>query len=178
MSEASNNPQSGMFAEPPVERGFPTTAVAIASVAVVILVAILVLMNRHHAPVRAGNTIQPVAAYASNLVISNIQMSEADSQLGGKSTYIDGHIANHGTATVTAITTQEIFSNDLSLPPQVESTELLRISSREPYIDTEPLSAAPLAPGAEADFRLIFENINSNWNTQPPAIHLIVISTR
>jgi len=178
MSEVSDKSQSGMFAEPPVERGFPTAAVAIAAVAVVILVAVLVVMNRHHAPLKAGNTIQPVAAYASNLVISNIQMSEADSQLGGKSTYIDGHIANHGTATVTAITTQEIFSNDLSMPPQVESTDLLRISSREPYVDTEPLSAAPLAPGAEADFRLIFENINSNWNTQPPAIHLTGISTR
>ena len=178
MSEVSNKSQSGMFAEPPVEREFPTTAVAIAAVAVVILVGVLVLMNRHHAPVRAGNTIQPVAAYASNLVISNIEMSEADSQVGGKSTYIDGHIANHGTKTVTGIMTQEVFSNDLSMPPQIESTELLRISSRDPYIDTESLSVGPLAPGAEADFRLIFENINGNWNTQPPAIHLTGVSTR
>jgi len=178
MSEVSNKSQSGMFAEPPVERGFPTTAVAIAAVAVVILVGVLVLMDRNHAPVRAGNTIQPVAAYAANLAISKIEMSEADSQLGGKSIYIDGHIANHGTATVTAIMTQEIFSNDLSMPPQVEMTPLFLISSREPYIDTEPVSAAPLAPGGEADFRLIFENINSNWNTQPPAIHLTGVSTR
>jgi len=178
MSEVSNKSQSGMFVEPPVERGFPTTAVSIAVVAVVILGALLVLMNRHHAPVRAGNTIQPIAAYSSNLVISNIEMSEADNQVGGKSIYIDGHIANHGPATVTAIMTQEIFSNDLSMPPQLEMTPLFLISSREPYIDTEPISSAPLAPGAEADFRLTFENIDVNWNTQPPAIHLTGVSTR
>ena len=42
VSDLNSNP--GMFAEPPAERAFPTTAVAIASVAVVILVAFLVLM--------------------------------------------------------------------------------------------------------------------------------------
>jgi len=40
------------------------------------------------------------------------------------------------------------------------------------------VSMAPIAPGTEADFRLIFENIHSNWNTQPPEIRLTQISTR
>ena len=180
MSETGPNPQpSGMFTEPPtVVRSFPTTAVAIASVAVVILVAVLVLLGRRHTPPPAPNTPQPLAAYAPNLVITNIQMSEADSNLGGKSTYIDGHIANHGPSTVTAITTQDIFSNDQAMPPQIETTPLYLIRSRDPYIDTEPVSAAPLAPGAEADFRLIFENITPDWNTQPPAIHITAVATR
>jgi hypothetical protein len=167
----------GMFHEPPAERSFPTAAVAIASVAVVILVAVLVLLgHRHTAP--APTTLQPDAVYASNLVISNIEMSEADSQLGGKSTYIDGHIANHGSAAVTGIMAQVVFANDQGLPPQISTTQMLRISSREPYIDTERISAAPIAPGAEADFRLIFETVTPDWNTQPPAIHLTQISTR
>ena len=169
---------SGLFAEPPAERAFPTTAVAIASVAVVILVAVLVLLSHRHAAPLAPNTLLPQAPYASNLTISNIQMSEADSQLGGKSTYIDGHIANHGPSTVTGITAQVVFANDEALPPQVETTQFLLISSREPYIDTEMVSMAPIAPNAEADFRLIFENVPANWNTQPPAIHLTAISTR
>jgi len=171
MSEPTPQP-SGMFAAPPAERAFPTTAVAIASVAVVILVALFVLLGRRHAPPASNN------AYAPNLVITNIQMSEADSQLGGKSTYIDGHIANHGTATVTAITTQVAFANDESMPSQLEITPLYLIRTRDPYIDTEPLTIAPLAPGAEADFRLTFENVPANWNTQVPEIHLTQVTTR
>jgi len=177
MSEPTSQP-SGLFTEPPAERGFPTTAVAIASVAVVILVVFFVLLGHRHTPPPAPNTLLPQAAYASNLTISNIQMSEADSQLGGKSTYIDGHIANHGPSAVTGITAQVVFANDEALPSQVETTQVLLISSREPYIDTEMISMAPIAPVAEADFRLIFENVPANWNTQPPAIHLTAISTR
>jgi len=177
MSNAPNS-QSGLFTEPPAERGFPTTAVAIASVAVAILVVFFVLLGHRHTPPPAPSMLLPPAAYSSNLTISNIQMSEADSQLGGKSTYVDGHIANHGPSTVTGITAQVVFANDEQLPPQIETTQVLLISSREPYIDTEMISMAPIAPGAEADFRLIFENVPENWNTQPPAIHLTAISTR
>ena len=169
---------SGLFAEPPAERAFPKTAVAISSVAVIILVAVLILLGHRHAAPPAPNTLLPQAPYASKLTISNIQMSEADSQLGGKSTYIDGHIVNHGTSTVTGITAQVLFANDEQLPSQVETTQVLLISSREPYIDTEMISMAPIAPGAGADFRLIFENVPANWNTQPPSIHLTAISTR
>jgi len=177
MSTAPNS-QPGMFAEPPVERAFPTTAVAIASVAVVILVAVLVLLGHRHAAAPAPNTLLPQAAYASNLTLSNIQMSEADSQLGGKSTYIDGHIANHGPSAVTGITAQVLFANDEQLPSQLETTQMLLITSREPYIDTGMISSTPIAAGAEADFRLIFESVPANWNTQPPAIRLTAISTR
>ena len=168
---------SGMFSEPPRERSFPTTAVAIAVVAVVILVFVLVLLDhRHAAP--APNTVQPLAAYASSLVVSSIQMSESTSISGGKSTYIDGHIANHGSSTVTGITVQVLFANDTGLPPQIETVPLSLIRTREPYVDTQPVSAAPLAPGAEADFRLIFEGINENWNQQTPQIHVTQTFTR
>jgi hypothetical protein len=174
----SESTKPGMFHEPPAERTFPTAAIAIASVSVIILVSVLVLLEHRHTPPQAPVTLQPDAASAANLAISNIEMSEADSQLGGKSTYIDGHIANHGTAAVTGIMAQVIFANDQGLPPQISTTQMLRISSREPYIDTEMISASPIAPGAEADFRLIFETVTPNWNTQPPAIHLTQISTR
>ena len=170
--------QDKLFSEPNEPRSFPVAAVSIATVAVIILAVMIVLMSRSHGAVNDPTKLQPLAAYAPSLVISGVEMSEAEIPSGGKQTYIDGHIANHGPATVTAIMTQEIFSNDLSMPPQLEMTPLFLISSREPYIDTEPVSAAPMAPGGEADFRLIFENINGNWNTQPPAIHLTGVSTR
>ena len=52
------------------------------------------------------------------------------------------------------------------------------IRTREPYVDTQPVSAAPLVPGAEREFRLIFENINSNWNQAEPEIHVVGVRTR
>ena len=122
--------------------------------------------------------MQPLAAYASNLTVSDIQMSEADSTLGGKSIYIDGHLANHGTATVTGITAQVLFANDEAMPPQIETVPLSLIRTHEPYVDTQPIAAAPLAPGDDREFRLIFENINASWNQHLPEIHVTSVSTR
>jgi hypothetical protein len=40
------------------------------------------------------------------------------------------------------------------------------------------VSAAPIEPGAERDFRLTFENIHSNWNQSLPEIHITGVQTR
>ena len=64
------------------------------------------------------------------------------------------------------------------MPPQVETTPLNLIRTHEPYIDTQPIADAPLAPGDEREFRLIFEDIQSNWNQQLPEIHVVKVSTR
>jgi hypothetical protein len=176
MSTTPSNPQpSGMFSEPPVERAFPMTAVAIASVALIIFAGLLLLLGRRHQA--APNTVLPLAAYASNLGVTGIQMSESTSLSGGKSTYIDGHITNRGTATVTGITVQVLFRNDEAMPPQVETVPVALIRTREPYVDTQPVDANPLAPGADREFRLIFENIGSNWNQQLPEIHITSVQT-
>ena len=167
-------PATPSFAEPTPPRSFPTTAVAIAATAILLLVVFFVTFSRRGPASSGGDG----GAYAANLVISNIQLSEANNTLGGKSTYVEGHMANHGASTVTAVTAQVVFANDLGFPPQVETTPVFLIRSREPYIDTEPISAAPLPPGGEADFRMTFENVNDNWNTQPPGIKLIQITTR
>ncbi len=167
----------GMFSDPTPERSFPTTAVAIASVAVVLLVAVLVMLARR-GPVAQPNTLQPVAAYGDSLEVSNVEMSESTSLSGGKSTYIDGHIANKGDKTVTGITVQVLFANDAGTAPQIETVPLNLVRTREPYVDTEPISAAPLAPGGEADFRLIFENIQESWNQQTPAMRAVQVFTR
>jgi hypothetical protein len=170
--------RGGMFAEPAAERSFPTTAVAIAGAAILILVAVLLLLGHRGAASPAPNVLQPLANYAPNLAITNVAMSEATSLSGGKSTYIDGHIANHGAAIVSGATMQVLFANDEAMPPQIETVPLTLIRMRQPYIDTEPVSAAPLAPGAEADFRLIFEDVKQNWNQQTPEIHVTQVTTR
>ncbi len=148
----------------------------VAGLAVVIVVAALALMGRHKAV--APSTVQPLAAYAASLPLSQLAMSESTSLSGGKSTFIDGHIKNTGNQTVTGITAQVIFRNDEAMPPQLDTLPLSLIRTRQPYIDTQSVSAAPLKPGDERDFRLIFESIPANWNTQTPEIRLIGIDAR
>jgi len=164
-----------MFSEPPVERGFPKTAVGIATAAVLILVGVVVILSRR--PAQLDNA-QQAAAYGPNLVISGIDMSESNSLSGGKSTYIDGRIKNNGSATVTAITVHVGFPSETGTPPQVKIETMQFIRTREPYVDTEPISADPLTPGAEREFRLTFENIDPSWNQQQPEIHISGIQTR
>jgi len=55
---------------------------------------------------------------------------------------------------------------------------LMLIRTREPYIDTEPVSAAPLKPGDDREFRLTFETVAENWNTQMPEVRIIETSSR
>ena len=170
---------SGMFAEPPQEKRFPTTAVAIASAAIVILVAVLLLLGHRKGGADTDASVpQAAAPYAQNVTLSNLQLSESESISGGKVTYVDGHLANHGPSTVTALTAQVSFPNDGGTAPQMLVVPVNLIRMREPYIDTEPVSAAPLAPGGEADFRLIFEGVDPAWNNQPPAIRLIRVATK
>src|SRR5260370_29615845 len=105
-------------------------------------------------------------------------MRDSTSLSGGKSTFIDGHIRNTGNQTVTGITVQVIFRNNEAMPPQIETLPLSLIRTREPYIDTQPVSAAPLKPGDERDFQLIFESLPANWKMQIPEIHIIQVDTK
>jgi hypothetical protein len=167
-----------MFAAKPAEGGgVPLMAWGAAGVVVLIVLVGLLVGSHRKAPV-SPNSVQPLAAYAGSLPLSQLAMSESTSLSGGKSTFIDGHIKNTGSQTVTGISVQVLFRNDEGMPPQVESTPLALIRTREPYIDTEPVSAAPLKPGDEQDFRLIFESIPQNWNTQMPEIHIVQVTQR
>jgi hypothetical protein len=162
-----------MFTEPKKEGGLSAQTVAIAAGAVLVFVAVLIFSGLRHGGAPAPNAVLPLAANASSIVISNVAMSESTSLSGGKSTYLDGHIANTGPETVTGITVQVLFANDQALPPQVETVPVALVRMREPYIDTEPVSSAPLKPGGEADFRLIFEDIHDNWNQQMPEVRVV-----
>jgi hypothetical protein len=162
--------------KPPEGGGIPIMAWGVAGLAVLVVILILVLGERHKAATPA--TIQPLAPYAANLPLSQLAMSESTSLSGGKSTFIDGHIQNIGNQTVTGITVQVLFRNNEAMPPQIETMPLSLIRTREPYIDTQPVSSAPLKPGDERDFRLIFESLPPNWNMQMPEIRIIQVDTK
>lgn len=168
---SGNGSPDPLFQEPPRERSFPTAAVAIAAVVVVVAVVALLVIGRSRSGPKGSS------AYATNLQITNLQMSQSESLSGGKSTYLDGHIANHGNQTVTGVTIQAAFSADGG-QPQTLTAPVAIIRTRQPYVDTEPLTAAPLAPGAEADFRLIFEAVSDSWDQKTPSLQITQVSTR
>ncbi len=170
--------EAPLFADPLPKRSFPTTAVAIAAVAVTLLAIFFVLMSRRNQPSPSPKTLLPEAAYAARLPLTGLQMSDSTSISGGKQIYLEGHIANHGDRTVTGVTVQVVFANDVAMPPQIETVPLSLIYMRQPYIDSHPLSASPLGPGAEGDFRLIFDDIGDNWNQQLPMVRIIQVETR
>ena len=148
----------------------------IAASVVALVVVALFLASRHKGV--PANTILPPDPYAANVVFTDLVPSESTSLSGGKSTYVDGHVRNTGTRTLSAATLQVLFLNDEAMPPQVETVPLTLIRTRQPYIDTQMLSAAPLGPGEDREFRLIFEDIRPNWNQGPPQIHVVAATLR
>jgi Protein of unknown function (DUF2393) len=169
-------PSATRSAEPRERNWLP---LAIATVVVVVVAAVAVFVMEHGRP-RA--TVTPISAapdaYAANLPITGLAMSESSNLAGGKVTYLDGHIANTGARTVTGITVQVLFRTFVHEVAQNETQPLKLIRIREPYIDLEPVSAAPLAPGAEADFRLIFDAVNPDWDGAYPEIRVLRVDTK
>jgi Protein of unknown function (DUF2393) len=174
MSAQSPSPgDAPIFTTSPEERtSFPIAVWGVAALIVLVVIGLLVVAGRKK-PVAAPNTLQSVDAYATTLPLSQFAMSESENLSGGKLTYLDGHIQNTGPRTVTGVTVQVVFQNDEALAPQIDTVPLTLIRMKEPYIDTEPLSADPLKPGDDREFRLIFEKVPTNWNTQMPEVRII-----
>jgi len=105
-------------------------------------------------------------------------MSESGNLAGSKVTYLDGHIANQGGRTVTAVTVQVLFRTYAHEVAQNETQALKLIRTREPYVDLEPVSSAPLKPGATQDFRLIFDAVSPDWDGAYPEIRIVHVETK
>jgi len=150
---------------------------AIAAAAVVVIAAVVILILEHGA---GRATVAPVNAtsdaYAASLPITNLQMSESANLAGGKVTYLDGHIANKGGRTVTAVSVQVLFRNSAGEVAQNETQAIKVIRTREPYVDIEPLAATPLKPGEERDFRLIFDRVTPDWDGAYPQLRILRVT--
>jgi hypothetical protein len=152
----------------------------VAAAVVVVGLGILVLVGGHsdQNSQSGGTGMAPADPYAASLPLSGLQMSEATSFSGAKVTYIDGQIANNGNRTITAITVQVGFHSDLGQYALRVALPLSLIRTRQPYVDTEPVSAAPIEPGQSRDFRLIFDTVPPDWNVQYPEIRVISVRSR
>jgi hypothetical protein len=152
---------------------------AIAATVVLVAAAGVVLLLEHNKPTV---TVTPITAasdaYAASLPITGLAMSESANLTGGKVTYVDGHIANSGARTVTGITVQVLFRTFAHEVAQNQTMPLKFIRTREPYIDVEPVSAAPLQPGGRQDFRLIFDALSPDWDGAYPEIRVLRVETK
>lgn len=159
------------------ERNWLPLIIAAAVVLIAAAIGIVVLEHGKSAP-----AVTPITAavdpYAASLPITNLAMSESANLAGGKVTYLDGHIANKGTRTVTAISAQVLFRNVAHEVAQNETFPLKFVRIRTPYIDLEPVSASPLKPGDEQDFRLIFDAVSPDWDGAYPELRLIHVETK
>ena len=154
----------------------PIVPIAIGALAVLVVIALLAVFARKGSNESgAPSTPDP---YAANLVISNPSMSTAANFAGQEVTYIEGKIANNGDKTVTSAILQIVFHDSLGQVVQKETQRLMVITTREPYIDTAPLSSAPLKPGQAREFRQTFEHVSTEWNTQLPEITVLKTSAQ
>ncbi len=151
-------------------------------VAIGVVLAALAGMLLYYEHGKSTQQAMPASAaidpYAANLAIGNLAMSESSNLSGGKVTYLDGQIANHGNRTVTGITVQVIFRDAANEIAWSDTQPLRLIRTREPYVDLEPVSAAPLKPGDQQDFRLVFDTVPDQWNGAYPEVRIIRVETR
>jgi hypothetical protein len=150
----------------------------IVAIIVVVLIAGLVLLANGHREIETNSGASTIDPYAAHLVLSDVHVSQASNFAGDQLTYVDGTISNQGDRTVTSITVRVLFPNDDGEQPQAEQVPLNLIRTRQPYVDTESVSAAPLKPGSSQDFRLIFDGVSALWNQEVPAVKFQSISTR
>jgi hypothetical protein len=161
----------------PAEHNWLPVAVAAGVVLVVVVVLVFTLGHGKSQPQVTPISAQP-DPYAANLPISNLAMSESSNLAGGKVTYLDGHIANHGSQTVSVISIQILFRNYAHEVAWNETQPMQLIRTRDPYVDLEPLSAAPLKPGDEQDFRLIFDTVPDSWDGAYPELRIVHVNAK
>ncbi len=171
----SSGPQ--LTSPQPRERNWVPLAVA-ASVMVTAGIIFFFAYSHGAGAPKATPVDAPLDPYAASLPITNLAMSRSSNFIGEEITYLDGHIANTGNRTVTAITAQVLFRDFTNIITQNTTQSMQLIRTRKPYIDVEPLSAAPLQPGQGRDFRLVFDGVSSEWNGEFPEIRLVRIETR
>ncbi|GGG97083.1 DUF2393 family protein [Silvibacterium dinghuense] len=148
----------------------------IAGVFILLVVAGLLVMSHHAQPANPGGAgLAAPDPYAANLKITDVKMSQTSNMAGAQLTYIDGNITNSGTKTVTGITVQVAFHDFTGILAQKSTLALNLIRTHEPYVDTQPVSAAPIKPGETREFRLIFDHVPDSWNQQYPELRIIEV---
>jgi len=155
------------------ERSSTWRPVLIGVAIVVVVVGVIVFAMRETPKARTGPP-----PYASELKISDLKMSAAESFVGATVSYLDGTVTNTGDKTVTHAVVRVIFKDDMG---QIVGDELLPLhilKTTGPYPDAADLIASPLSPGQSKPFRLTLESISAQWNHQFPEIQVVDVTTK
>lgn len=171
-----NEPQLGLLPPEPEHTVTPRIWM-LAALAVLLVAGIAAVATLRHQGAASGQVYTP-AAYAPSLSLTGMQLSEATNGTGGKATYVDGVIRNTGSKTLTSAAVQVTFQTTDGTAPQRETLPLALVRTREPYVDLQPISAAPIAPGDQREFRLIFDSVPAAWDVKPPDVRVVRAEVR
>jgi len=122
--------------------------------------------------------IRPVSPYVANVKLSDIKMSAAENFVGATVSYVDGNVANAGDKALTRVVVEVVFRDDTGQLAQREEMPLQIVRSNGAYTEPVDLSAAPLAPGQMAPFRLTFDRISAQWNRQYPELKVTDVAVK
>jgi hypothetical protein len=146
-------------------------ATAVAVVIVIALVAAFLLRGK---PKDASGP----PPYATNLQFSDFKMSAAENFVGATVSYVDGTVTNAGDKTVTHVTVDVQFKDDMGQLAQREDIPLQVLKTSGPYPEAVDFRVLPLAPGQSQTFRLTFESISAQWNHQYPDIKVTDVAVK
>ena len=105
--------------------------------------------------------------------LSDFRMSAAENFAGATITYIDGTVTNAGDKTVTHVTVEVVFKDEMGQMAQRETVPLKALKTAGPYPEAVDLGVSPLGPGQSEPFRLTFESISAQWSHHYPEIKVI-----
>lgn len=134
--------------------------------AIVVILALGLLLVTHstHRTKSGSIPLLPFGAaekaYADNIHIRNISMSEATNYLNSKFTYVSGSISNDGSRGLRALEITIEFHDPFH-----------QVILRERRL-LVPLNGPPLAAGQHIDFQITFEHIPAEWNRQYPSVRV------
>ena len=117
-------------------------------------------------------------AYAADLQLSDLKMSQAQNFVGATVTYLDGTITNTGKQTVTRVMVHVVFQDSMGQVAQLEDVPLRVLQTGGPYPDAVGLNVSPLGPGQSKTFRLAFEHVSAEWNQAYPELQITQVVTK
>jgi len=146
--------------------------IAVAGV-IAVMLAIAFLLRE---PPKPAKTISP---YAASMKFSDFKMSAAENFVGSTVSYLDGTVTNSSDKTVTHLTVDVVFKDEVGQMAQDEPDVPLRVlKTSGPYPEAVDLSVSPLGPGQSQAFRLTFDRISAQWNRQYPEVKVTDVTVK
>jgi hypothetical protein len=144
----------------------------IGAVVVIVMVGVAVLAGLYS----SGRKVPSADPYIGKMEITGVHMATAENFAGGRVTYIEGRLTNHGDRKVTGARIEVIFKDSLGQIAQKDALPVMVVQPNIPYLDYGSMDLAPLAPGQARDFRLTIEHITTSWDGQLPQTRVVSVN--